>query len=82
MMKKMLALLLTLAICFACAPAFAEEAEREVFESGEYTYALLDDGTVEITKYKGSAKELDLPCELDGYPVTSIGDGAFPSAPV
>ena len=76
-MKKMLALLLTLAICFACAPAFAKRAGREVFESGDYTYALPDDGTAEIAEYKGSAEELDIPCELDGYPVTSIGKQAF-----
>ena len=40
-MKKTLALLLALALCLACAPAFAEEVERETFESGDFTYALL-----------------------------------------
>ncbi len=31
----------------------------------------------EITKYRGEAEALDIPSELDGYTVTSIGEGAF-----
>ena len=76
-MKKTLALLLALALCLACAPAFAEEVERETFESGDFTYALLDDGTAEITGYNGIEEALELPVELDGHSVTSIGKEAF-----
>lgn len=45
--------------------------------SGDYEYEFLDDDTVEITKYTGSAAELEIPSELDGKAVTSIGDWAF-----
>ena len=79
-MKKLLALL-CLALCAvlftATAPAFAEEAERETFTSGDFEYALLDDGTAEITKYGGNADVLTLPDALDGHAVTAIGDYAF-----
>ncbi len=80
-MKKLFALLLCLALCAvlfaATAPAFAEEAERETFTSGDFEYALLDDGTAEITKYGGNADVLTIPGALDGHAVTSIGDYAF-----
>ena len=76
-MKKMLVLLLTLTLCFSCAPVLAEEAERETFKSGGFTYALLEDGTAEITRYKGDTGELAIPDDLDGHSVTAVGDRAF-----
>ncbi len=45
--------------------------------SGDFEYTVLADGTAEITKYTGSAKELEIPSELDGCTVTSIGNDAF-----
>ena len=41
--------------------------------SGDYKYQVLDDGTAEITRYNGSATYLEIPLEIDGYSVTSIG---------
>ena len=46
-------------------------------DSVDFEYEILSDGTAEITAYKGSAAELTIPSELDGYMVTSIGDRAF-----
>lgn len=46
-------------------------------ESGDFTYTVLSDGTAEITNYTGSATELTIPSQLDGYTVTSIGDFIF-----
>lgn len=43
----------------------------------DYTYALLEDGTVEISMYFGSSMELSIPKKLGGHLVTSIGDQAF-----
>ena len=65
-----------------CAPftVSAAETESEVAggeRSGDFEYEILYDGTAEITGYTGSAKELEIPGELDGYTVTSIGDWAF-----
>lgn len=45
--------------------------------SGEYEYNLLDDSTVEITKYKGKQANIVIPSEIDGYPVTTIADQAL-----
>lgn len=45
--------------------------------SGDYEYEFLDDGTVEITAYTGSATELTIPSTIAGKKVASIGDYAF-----
>ncbi|MBR6499173.1 MAG: leucine-rich repeat domain-containing protein, partial [Clostridia bacterium] len=71
-MKKLLAILAALILLFA-AYALAEET----LTSGDYQYRLLDDGTAEITEYDGSDKTLEIPSDLDGHAVTSIGDHAF-----
>ena len=44
---------------------------------GDYSYKVLDDGTVEITGYSGSEEKVDIPAEIDGKRVTSIGWYAF-----
>ena len=70
--KKWLLGLVTFAamavLCAVCAGA-------ETY--GDYEYDVLDNGTVEITGYNGSAEKVDIPAEIDGKSVTSIGDDAF-----
>ena len=46
-------------------------------KSGDYEYEILDDGTVEITDYTGSATSLTIPSTIDGKKVTSIAYSAF-----
>lgn len=41
--------------------------------SGDYKYAVLDDGTVAIIDYYGDASVLEIPSKIDGKTVTSIG---------
>ena len=55
-------------ICAVCAGA-------ETF--GDYEYSVLNDGTVEITDYNGSAEKVDIPNTIDGKSVTEIGVSAF-----
>lgn len=45
--------------------------------SDSYEYKINDDGTAEITKYKGSDSELTILLELDGYRVCKIGNFTF-----
>ena len=77
-MKKLLSLLLILLLALSWV-GFAEgdAPEPEQYECGDYTYALLEDGSAEIVKYNGSALVLVIPAELDGHAVSSIGDKAF-----
>lgn len=73
-MKKLCILASLICLLFAV-PVFAGEEER--YTSGDYEYTLMEDGTAEIVYCAGEAEELELPGELDGYVVTSIGDRAF-----
>ena len=43
----------------------------------DYEYHELDDGTIEITKYSGSDTIVEVPSQIDGKQVTSIGSRAF-----
>ena len=70
-------LMVVVMMCTCWTGAVAEDEERETFTSGDYEYALLDDGTVEITGYNGKAEKLTIPDTLAGKKVTSIGDMAF-----
>ena len=75
---RRIALLLTLLLLLCCAVAAAEEEPATIVDStGNYEYILLEDGSAEIVDYVGSAEEPEVPAELDGHPVTSIGDEAF-----
>ncbi|MDO5125166.1 MAG: fibronectin type III domain-containing protein, partial [Ruminococcus sp.] len=46
-----------------------------VYESFEYLIG--DDGNVVITDFIGGATTINIPSEIDGHPVVSIGDEAF-----
>lgn len=65
-------LLLISALPFATLPTFAET-------SGDFEYSVLseDEKTCEITGYNGSETDLEIPSQLDGYVVKSIGESAF-----
>ena len=70
--KKWLLGLVTFAamavLCAVCAGA-------ETYD--DFEYSVLSDGTVEITDYNGSAKKVEIPAEINGKSVTSIGRRAF-----
>ena len=55
-------------LCAVCAGA-------EVY--GNFEYGVLDDGTVEITGYKGSEQKVDVPEKINKKSVTRIGNLAF-----
>lgn len=42
-----------------------------------FVYTVLEDGTAEITEYLGFASEIVVPETIDGYTVTSVGEGVF-----
>ena len=44
---------------------------------GDFEYSVLGDGTVEITGYNGSAEKVEIPAEINGKSVTSIGIATF-----
>ena len=69
-MKKLLSLVLAcMLICGVFVPgAFAKETKSL------FTYKVLKDGTAEITGINDTSMvHLDIPAEIDGYPVSTIG---------
>ncbi len=62
--------------CAACGSI--TEIESIVGTYGDFTYGVLDNGIVTITKYNGSGNySVTIPAEIDGLPVGAIGAGAF-----
>ncbi len=72
MKKKLLTLALAaLLVCGALMSGSLAETQ------GLYEYTVKEDGTAEITKVDQSIKDGNIPAELDGHKVTSIGRDAF-----
>lgn len=73
-MKKLLSVLVVLALVLALIPAglFTVSAEQ----SGDYTYTVIN-SKAKITDYTGSGTVITIPDSLGGYPVTAIGIYAF-----
>lgn len=46
-------------------------------KSGSFRYDLMDDDTIRLTGYTGSAGRVIIPATIGGYPVTEIGRSAF-----
>ncbi len=49
----------------------------KTYTSGDYKYAVLKDGTAKITSYLRSSQDVVVPAQLDGIPVSVIGEKAF-----
>ncbi len=73
-MKKTLSLILSLLMIFS---AFTVLAGAKAEAKTDFTYDLLEDGTVKITKYTGTEKDVVIPETIGGKKVTEIGRRAF-----
>ena len=58
-------------------PVAPDEPEDPDTPVEPFSYSVLDDGTVQITAYNGSAETVVIPGTIDGKSVTSIGYEAF-----
>ena len=77
-MKKLLSVALCLVLIFCAMPVFAISASAEETE-GYYTYTI-SNGEATITDCDTSISgDVVIPSELDGCPVTAIGESAFKS---
>ena len=72
MKKRALSVILALALLISILPI---QANAATLDNG-LVYEVYEDH-VEITDYTGSATEVVIPAEIEGLPVTSIGDHAF-----
>ena len=74
MMKKILIGLLTMIMTVGSISLSVNASE---YTYGDYVYNILDDGTVEIVNYYGDDSVLEIPNEIDGMSVASIGAETF-----
>lgn len=49
---------------------------QDILQSGDWEYALTDEGTASVIAYRGSEETIVLD-QLDGHAVVSVGGGAF-----
>ena len=70
--RGLVCILICLEICLIQVGALGDAAPGWKFK-----YEVQDDNTAKITACQGNKAELEIPAELDGYPVTAIGDGVF-----
>lgn len=73
MTKNLITVLFMLCVVGAMLPHMTTNAKT----SGNYEYAVQEDGTVWITSYKGKAKTVKIPSKLGNKKVTGIADMAF-----
>ncbi|MBR2853700.1 MAG: leucine-rich repeat domain-containing protein, partial [Clostridia bacterium] len=66
-----------LLICLALCALQAGIAAGETRTVWSYQFEIQEDNTAKIIEYRGTDTELIIPAELDGFPVTAIGDGVF-----
>lgn len=76
-MKKRIYSLFTSFIMAISLVMVTPAAATDTLTSGDYEYIVLEDGTVEITKYIGSESYLKIPSTIKGKDVTSIREYAF-----
>ncbi len=75
-MKKALAFLLAMLLLVT---GDLQGWKVQAAQSGDYEYQVINDGErgVEITGYTGSGGDITIPSEIEGIPVTAIGESAF-----
>ena len=71
--------LLVFVMAVLCA-LFAVSASAETY--GDFTYIVLEDGTIEITDYNGNSENVEIPSQIDEKNVTRIGEVAFKDAEI
>ena len=72
-MKRILSFVLLICLfasVFGILPVSAQTTDQGL------SYEIINE-QVTVTGYEGDAKEVVIPAEIEGYPVTAIGDRAF-----
>ena len=75
--KNFLSLLLSLLMIITQLPIMAVGSFAEDEAETDFEYEFCGEEAISITSYKGSASDLTIPFEIDGYTVTEISDSAF-----
>ncbi|MDP4119749.1 MAG: leucine-rich repeat protein [Bacillota bacterium] len=80
---KAMSIIVTLVLLITSVPIFAVTAHADtinvdgLFDSGSGLYYVINNGSASVTGYRQEFRDLEIPNNLGGYPVTSIGNEAF-----
>ena len=78
MKKSILGIVLTLCMLMGCAPIVVNAESEEIYDDLKYiAYNSYYDKYVKITGYIGEQASIAIPSQINGLPVTRIGDSAF-----
>ncbi len=81
MVKKMISLFLTavMFISFFAGLNFAlpTASAIQIYQSGDYEYTVNHKNEIKIRSYRGNDRQVVIPSEIDGKPVTEIGEYSF-----
>lgn len=72
-MRRILILWIAFLLVLNISAPVNADSSTSITNSDGFVYTVKDDGTAEIVGYTGNEKELYVPSQLDGYPVTSLG---------
>ena len=76
--KRLLLLLILSVLSFtliSCGDKKQQDTSTE--EGAEFVYKINESGEASIIRYRGKSAQIIIPEQIDGYPVTSIGESAF-----
>ena len=71
--NRSLSMILALVLIFSMIVAFPTVSASDYDEWGDFSYEEDYDGGVIIIKYNGPGGDVEIPAEIEGYPVTGIG---------
>ena len=74
-MKKFLSVFLALSLLLTLCPVFTLNTAAAT--AADFTYEILEDGTIEITGYTGTQTDVIIPNRINSVDVTAVADGAF-----
>lgn len=64
-------------VLFMSIPVFVLAEEETAIQSGDFSFEVLEDGTLCVTEYSGEGTEVSIPSEVDGKVVSTLGDELF-----
>lgn len=74
-MKKFLSVFLALSLLLTLCPVFTLNTAAAT--AADFTYEILEDGTIEITGYTGTQTDVIIPNRINSVDVTAVADAAF-----
>lgn len=76
-MKKFISVFMSVAMLLTITTGLTFTANADTLKSGDFSYEVLADGNVKITKYEGKDAKVEIPTAIEGKAVTELGDYAF-----